>query len=155
MNARFGALDCRRHFGPCSLDFTGSMLNLEMMSNTLSTFKLRGIKFWGIQHSVLSILLFLVIISRSSIDLFMKSLISLILVRIFASVFRSINSCNSPQITPILSMSRVLLSICSNLEQNLLLSSSQRLENSAFSQSRLFCRRRITSLKPFSIFSIC
>jgi len=79
-----------------SADLTGSMLKREIMSNTLSTFKLSGIKFYGIWDSALSILLFLVISSKSSILLFMKSLMSLIFVRILASVLRSTNSYNSP-----------------------------------------------------------
>jgi len=67
------------------------MLNLAMISNAFWTLRVRGFKEGSIRVSPLLKPFALAIFSRSSMLFEMKELISLILVRIFASVFFSMN----------------------------------------------------------------
>jgi hypothetical protein len=113
------------------------MLNLSMISNALVTFRVKGFKNGSMKLSLLSYPFALAIFSKSSMLLLINDEMSLILVKILASLFFSMNFSNSSYTISMSYMSTLLESRSLNLSEFFLSSVRYLTENSLRSSSLL------------------
>ncbi len=131
------------------------MLNLLMISKAFCTLSVRGFSPGSITASYLSNPFFFAMDSKSSIDFEMNDEMSLILVRILASLLRSINLSSSSYLISMLAISSAFWSSTYARASNLFSSPTYLPANSPFSSSRFSSRRRIKSPNPLSMFRNC